>query len=292
MSNKKQGLAAVVATAQPLDWRAHIPVHPAANEFPLLSEKELRELAGDIKRNGLRVEIALWRPDDKTAPVLLDGRNRVDALAMLGQFALNAAGELCIKGPDDSLLQITQAPKFSVITCGDPETLVYSLNLHRRHLTPEQKRELIARLIKATPEKSDRAIGKMAKVSKNTAASVRRELEGRGQIDHVETRTDTKGRKQPAKKKAVGVNSKARKQPAKRETAKPKRSASQDQRELEAKQAHIDEPEAARKDDQDLAEQLQAAKIKIIGLETEVEELKAANEKLRDQLEAAQKVAA
>src|SRR6266513_2664643 len=43
----------------------------------------------------------------------------------------------------------------------------------------------------------------MAQVSKNTAKSVRDEMEARGQIDHVENRTDTKGRKQPAKKKAT-----------------------------------------------------------------------------------------
>jgi hypothetical protein len=44
----------------PLDWRAHLAVHPAAEAFPLLSEKELKELAGDIKRNGLQVDITLW----------------------------------------------------------------------------------------------------------------------------------------------------------------------------------------------------------------------------------------
>ena len=40
----------------------------------------------------------------------------------------------------------------------DPYTYVISANIRRRHLTAEQKRELIAKLIKATPEKSDRAI--------------------------------------------------------------------------------------------------------------------------------------
>ena len=88
------------------------------------------------------------------------------------------------------------------------------------------------------------------------------------------------------------ADGKARKQPAKKKTAKPKRSASQDQRELEAKQAHINELEAAREHDQDLAEKLRAAEIKIVGLESEIEELKAENAKLREQLEAAQKVTA
>ena len=99
---------------------------------------------------------------------------------------------------------------------------------------------------------------------------------------------------------ADDADGKARKQPARKPTkkkiaaspAKPKRSTSQDQRELEAKQAHIDELEATREHDQGLAEKLRAAEIKIVGLESEVEELKAENAKLREQLEAAQKVAA
>src|SRR5215813_9299133 len=33
-------------------WRDHLPVHPAADLFPLMSEPELRELGEDIKKNG------------------------------------------------------------------------------------------------------------------------------------------------------------------------------------------------------------------------------------------------
>ena len=36
----------------------------------------------------------------------------------------------------------------------DPYAYVISANIRRRHLTAEQKRELIAKLIKATPEKA------------------------------------------------------------------------------------------------------------------------------------------
>src|SRR5262249_44374339 len=58
------------------------------------------------------------------------------------------------------------------------------------------------------------------------------------------------------------------------ESPKPKHTSSQAQRELAAKQAHIDDLEAARAHEQGLAEQLQAAKIEIVGLKSEVEELK------------------
>jgi hypothetical protein len=79
------------ATAtQPFNWRAHLPVHPAADAFPLLSEKGLKELAGDIKRNGVQSELVFWHPpandeeDVVAKPQLVDGRNRLDALTMLG----------------------------------------------------------------------------------------------------------------------------------------------------------------------------------------------------------------
>src|SRR5215475_1831660 len=68
--------------SQTICWRDRLAVHPAAEAYPLLLEKELKQLAGDIRRNDLRADFVLWRPDDKTEPVLLDGRNRLDALAL------------------------------------------------------------------------------------------------------------------------------------------------------------------------------------------------------------------
>ena len=70
-------------------------------------------------------------------------------------------------------------------------------------------------------------------------------------------------------------------------TTTPKPIRAQIQREIEAKDAHIKELETAREHDRDLAEQLQAAKIRITGLESEIAELKQENAELRAQLEAA-----
>jgi hypothetical protein len=80
---------------------------------------------------------------------------------------------------------------------------VEALNISRRHLTAEQKRDLIAKLLKANPEQSNRTIAKQVKADHKTVGSVRTELEGRGEVPHVETRTDSKGRKQPAKRDAL-----------------------------------------------------------------------------------------
>ena len=92
----------------------------------------------------------------------------------------------------------------AVRDCGStprwPTSTSFSANIHRRHLTSEQKDDVTAKLLKAKPEKSNRAIAKLVKRDGKTVAKVRRELERREEIPHVETRTDAKGRKQPARK--------------------------------------------------------------------------------------------
>jgi hypothetical protein len=84
----------------------------------------------------------------------------------------------------------------------DPAAYVISKNITRRHLTAEEKRELIAKLLKATPEKSDRAIADEMKVDKNVVSRVRKKAEATGAVAPVEKRTgkDRKARKQPATK--------------------------------------------------------------------------------------------
>jgi hypothetical protein len=75
-----------------------------------------------------------------------------------------------------------------------------SANLHRRHLTAEKKRELIAELLKAKPERSDRETAKIAKVSDKTVGAVRAKLEAGAEIPHHDTRTGADGVAQPARK--------------------------------------------------------------------------------------------
>jgi ParB-like nuclease domain len=170
-----------------MGWRDHIKVHPAADLFPLMSESELRELGEDIKKNGLRYPVILWRENErKKTAYLLDGRNRLDAMELVGVPVLDGDGKL----------------RHWSLREGEPYDLVLSLNVHRRHLTTEQKRELIAKVLKAKPAVSNATIAKQTKTTDKTVAKVRRKLESTSEIPKLEKTTgaDGKQRKSRAKK--------------------------------------------------------------------------------------------
>jgi hypothetical protein len=158
--------------------------HPLADMFPLMEGAEFDALVADIKANKVRDNILLYEG------MILDGRNRYRALRTLGLSPKVIRDSHCVTR---SCIDEHH---------GGPVAYVISANIHRRHLTAEQRRDLIAKLIKAQPEKSDRQIAKAAKADHKTVGAARAELEARGEIPHVEERTDTRGRKQPAKKKA------------------------------------------------------------------------------------------
>ena len=77
---------------------------------------------------------------------------------------------------------------------------VISKNIHRRHLTAEQKRDLIGKLLKANPEKSNRQIATELGRSHVTVGAVREELESTGQIDQLKKTKGKDGKSRPAKK--------------------------------------------------------------------------------------------
>src|SRR5262245_56294019 len=86
-----------------MTWRDILPIHPAAELFPLMSPDELRELGEDIVKNGLTSPIVLWQGDRKSPVCLLDGRNRLDALelatrseAVVGAPSITAGSFLAI----------------------------------------------------------------------------------------------------------------------------------------------------------------------------------------------------
>jgi ParB-like chromosome segregation protein Spo0J len=164
------------------DWR-RLTAHPLAELFPLMFEAELAELADDIKKNGLQEDIVLYEGQ------ILDGRNRHAACLRCGI-----------------------EPRFVDFTGDDPLAFIISMNLHRRHLSQAAKAEVVSKVLKATPEKSDRAIGRLARVDGKTVAARRAELEASAEIPHLETREDSKGRIRPAHK-APSLASRAKGEP-------------------------------------------------------------------------------
>lgn len=170
-------------------WRDVLPVHPAADLFPMMTSDELAALGENIKAHGLKVPVVLWQGPDHQK-VLLDGRNRLDAMETAGMMLADSVGRLYDKVAQKTLSHDS----------ADPFAYVVSANIHRRHLTAEQKRGLIAELLKAEPEKSNRQIAATVKVSHPTVAAVRQGLETSGDVEKVSTRVDTAGRSQPARK--------------------------------------------------------------------------------------------
>jgi hypothetical protein len=185
-----------IATTQP--WRDVLPVHPAAELFPPMSPDDLRTLGEDIIKNGLTSPIALWRADPKAPEQLLDGRNRLDAIEMMTGCQVIVGPPSLMAGEDfvacDKVIVLDKSV--------DPYAYVISANIHRRHLTAEKKRELVAELIKQQPNKSDRQIAEQAKSNRTTVGQIRKGLENTGDVSIVDTRTDRKGRKQPTKRKS------------------------------------------------------------------------------------------
>ena len=242
-------------------WRDTFPIHPACELFPPISADELRTLGEDIRAKGLQNRIALWAADPNSKKFLLDGRNRLDAMELVGLDPCSCS-------------QVTLYGNQGV----DPHTYVISANIHRRHLTGEQKRELIAKLLKATPEKSDRQISETVKADHKTVASVRAEKISTGEIPQL-TKTvgkDGKTRKQPAKKTAAP--SKAEERVSK--TAETKAPAAQQTQAKAQQDADSNSAgESARKDSEinDLRSAKRRLEIENTGLRSEINELRATN---------------
>jgi hypothetical protein len=209
-------MTTAIIKARAANWRDYLPVHPAAELFPMMSGNELRELADDIKKNGLREAIVLY-DGPETGTCVLDGRNRLDALELIGRETANTDGV-----PASSIFT-TQHARRSF----DPYAYVLSKNLHRRHLTAEQKRDVIAKVLKANPETSNREIAKQAKASHVTVGAIRRELESTGQIDQLEKTTGKDGKERPAKRKPAAQQVFASPQEAHGKADSPKPSDSQ-----------------------------------------------------------------
>jgi hypothetical protein len=175
-----------MTTSKAKHWRDVLSVHPAAELFPLMPETELRELGEDIKRRGLLEQPVFYR-DPELGVCVLDGRNRLDACELIGRSVLDANNHLAHHW------HIREATRSF-----DPVAFVCSKNLHRRHLTSEQKRDLIAKVLKATPATSNRQIAKRVKADDKTVAKVRAELESTAEIPQLKATIGKDGKTRKA----------------------------------------------------------------------------------------------
>lgn len=163
--------------------------HPFANKFPMLPESELKELAEDIKINGLNNPIYLYQ--DK----ILDGRNRYLACKM-----------------------VDVKPKMLLFQGDDKKALdfVVSENLKRRHLTTSQRAMIASELANKPEGKPTKEEQKNPTTMSNKEAAETMNVSDRSVKDAKEIK-----RKSPQKAKQVveGKKSLAR---AKREIRKEK----------------------------------------------------------------------
>lgn len=91
-----------------------LPVHPAADVFPMLPEDELEELAESIKSQGLLNSIVVQSIEGKL--VLVDGRNRREACRRVGI-----------------------EPTYNLLDGQDATAYILTTNINRRHMTKGQQ---------------------------------------------------------------------------------------------------------------------------------------------------------
>ncbi len=140
--------------------------------MPPLTADEYAELEDSIRISGVLVPVVV---DERG--VIIDGYNR---------------SEIADRRGVDCPRQVREG-----LTDAQKRSLAFELNLNRRHLNREQKRQLVAESLKADPQLSDREHARRTGVSHPTVAAVRRELEQTGDVENLSTRTDTLGREQP-----------------------------------------------------------------------------------------------
>ena len=198
------------------------PAHPAAEMLPMMSDTEIDELAADIRTHGLVEPIVLWADNTQQKETgqlwgpehcpryLLDGRSRLMALDRLGYQWLDDLR--CRTKQPQSAIRILPAWKRerpSAAVCGawpwrylDPWAYVLSVNVRRRHLTQEQRRQIVEDMVRRRPDLTDRALAKIALADHKTVAARRAEAERSGAIPQIPPaeRIEEDGRRSRARK--------------------------------------------------------------------------------------------
>ncbi len=186
-----QDLASMGQRARAQFDLANLQPHPAADLFPMMEGEEFAALVADIREHGLRIPILITESNH-----ILDGRNRYRALK-----------ELDVTAPDSDGLWSDDPGSYELyrlnIPGDDPDEavqFVMSVNLHRRHLTPEQRRTVVAKL--REQGKSVRVIADTLNQPKSTVADDVKRLSEAGQLTRDKV-TGRDGRERPAARPKV-----------------------------------------------------------------------------------------
>jgi len=150
--------------------------HPIGQILPPMSPEEHSSLRNDLVVHGLRVPIVRYEGK------ILDGWHRY---------------QLCLEEKIE--------PQFEEYVGPDPFGLVRSLNMSRRHLTLEQKKEVAHHIFHREQGRSDRSIAEEIGLSHPTVAKIRQEVESNGKNYHKEPVEPANG-KFYHKDEAIGSN--------------------------------------------------------------------------------------
>ena len=101
-----------------------LKIHPAARAFPRMPAAEYNELKADIAAHGIRLPILV----NKNRDTVIDGRNRI-----------MVAYDLKLKDSEIPIEVFTGKPEEEV-------NEIISRNIHRRHLTDDQRVAIVAKL--------------------------------------------------------------------------------------------------------------------------------------------------
>jgi DNA modification methylase len=159
------------------------PKYEPVLQLPPLCEDQLQGLRDSISVHGVLV------------PILVDGNGPVRKI-IDGNYRKQIADELGYQCPEVAQEGLDEEEK---------RTLARALNLARRHLSPKERRQLIADQLRETPDRTNRWVAKQLGVHHATVASVRLALETTGQIEEQPARIGCDGHVQPARKTVAPV---------------------------------------------------------------------------------------
>lgn len=174
--------------------------HEFGKIVPAMTPSEFDGLKEDIRNNGLAT------PGLSFEDQLLDGWHR---------FLI--ANELDIDFPTTEFVGTREQARRRVI----------SLNIHRRHLTQEQRREVIAKVLVAEPGRANRDIAAELKVDDKLVGRVRAKLEATASLPQLDRTTGRDGKERPARASGTKAAAPTTAQPAELEPAPLSKTAQQ-----------------------------------------------------------------